>query len=57
MNESVSLMRKQSSLIKENFTFRRRSIKEKIIKKLDKFIGEIDDETFSSKKENGYFNH
>ena len=42
--------------IKNDFTFKRRSVKQKIINKLDRFIGEIDDETMCSRKENNYYN-
>lgn len=44
------------STIRNNFTFKRRSIKQKIISRLDKFIGEIDDESHCSRKENHYYN-
>ena len=44
------------SSIREKFTFKRRSIKQKIISKIGKFIGEIDDESHSNRKENNYYN-
>ena len=55
--DSTGFLKKQNNSIKQNFTFRRRSIKQKIIKKIDKFIGNIDDETITNKKQNVYYNY
>lgn len=49
-------MASEPSKIKSIFTFKRRSIKQKIISRLEKFIGEIDEETVCSRKENNYYN-
>jgi hypothetical protein len=56
MSNSPDPEEKRPSQIKSNFTFKRRNIKQKIINKLGKFIGEIDDEEHCSKKENSYYN-
>lgn len=42
-SKKPSFIAENKSLIRNNFTFKRRSIKQKIINKLDRFIGEIDD--------------
>jgi hypothetical protein len=47
---------KTPNQIRSNFTFKRRSVKQKIINKLGRFIGEIDDQSHCSRKENNYYN-
>ena len=37
------MKRSSNAVINEKFTFRRRSVKQRIINKLEKFIGSIDD--------------